>query len=55
MTSVKRLSTERLYRRSNLESMSFRTTEEIEDLEGILGQPRAVAAVEFGIGIEREG
>ncbi len=33
----------------------FQTTEQVEDLDEILGQPRALDAVQFGIGIRREG
>ncbi|MBX6763744.1 MAG: AAA family ATPase [Rubrobacteraceae bacterium] len=45
----------RLYRRCDPESLPFRTTEELEDLDGGMGQPRAVEAVRFGIGIDRPG
>ncbi|HXF67140.1 MAG TPA: AAA family ATPase [Burkholderiales bacterium] len=34
---------------------AFRTTEELEDLPLVLGQRRAVAAIRFGIGMERDG
>ncbi len=34
---------------------SFETTDELEDLDQILGQGRAVEAILFGIGIQREG
>ncbi len=34
---------------------SFTTTSELEDLTEIIGQDRAVQAVHFGIGIQREG
>ncbi len=34
---------------------SFQTTEELKDLTEIIGQDRAVQAVHFGIGIQREG
>ena len=33
----------------------FETTEELEELTYIIGQERAVAAVQFGIGIQRKG
>ena len=33
----------------------FATTKEAEPLDHVVGQDRAVAAVEFGIGIRREG
>lgn len=37
------------------DSFSFETTDELEDLTEIIGQSRAVQAVHFGIGIQREG
>ena len=46
---------DQLYRHCDLEDLSFETTDDVPDYKGLLGQPRAVAAVEFGIGIEREG
>ena len=50
---VRELSPEDLYRRCDPELFEFATTRDLEDPAGILGQPRAVAAVEFGVGIER--
>ena len=52
---MKELKPEDLYRRCDPEQFDFATTRDLEDPAGILGQPRAVAAVEFGVGIEREG
>ncbi len=52
---MKELKPEDLYRRCDPEQFDFETTSELEDPDGILGQPRAVAAVEFGVGIERDG
>lgn len=52
---VQGLPAERLCRRCDFGDLDFQTTEDLEDFSGLLGQPRAVAAVEFGIGIEREG
>ncbi|MDF2521129.1 MAG: ATP-dependent protease [Clostridia bacterium] len=37
------------------EVMNFNTTEELESLEGIIGQGRAAAAMEFGLAIKRAG
>ena len=34
---------------------AFATTDELEDFAGILGQARAVEAIRFGVGIERDG
>ena len=53
--SIQELTPDQLRRICDLEGIEFETTEDLEDLEGLLGQPRAVAAVEFGVGIEREG
>jgi len=33
----------------------FETTAELKDLSEIIGQERAVEAIQFGIGIQREG
>ena len=52
---MKELKPEDLYRRCDPEQFDFETTGELGDPDGILGQPRAVAAVEFGVGIERDG
>ena len=37
------------------EQLEFETTDELEDLDSFIGQPRALAAMDFGIGIRREG
>ncbi len=37
------------------ETLDFDTTDDLEDLAEVIGQPRAVAAMEFGTGIEQEG
>lgn len=44
-----------LYTRCDLSSLAFATTDELPDLPGMLGQARAVDAVEFGLSIQREG
>lgn len=44
-----------LYRRCDLEGLSFETTADLPDLEEVPGQQRALAAVRFGIGIRRRG
>ncbi len=36
-------------------ALDIQTTDELEDLPGILGQPRAVGAIEFGLAIDRPG
>jgi len=55
MSSIKSLPPDSLYRRIDPASLRFRTTAELEDLEEVLGQPRATEAIRFGIGIERDG
>jgi len=55
MSSIKSLPPDSLYRRVDPASLEFRTTAELEDLEEVLGQPRATEAIRFGIGIERDG
>ncbi len=44
-----------LYRRCDLEGLAFNTVEELPDPPGLVGQERAVEAVEFSIGIRRKG
>jgi lon-related putative ATP-dependent protease len=55
MTNVKPLPVEALYRRADPGLFDFETTDKLEDVAGIIGQPRAVEAVQFGIGMERQG
>ncbi len=49
------LPAERLYGRCDLAQLKFKTTLELPDLPGILGQERAVEAADFGLAIAREG
>ena len=53
--SIKPLPPEKLYDRCDPGQFTFETTAELEDLEGLIGQARAVEAVQFGVGIRREG
>jgi hypothetical protein len=46
---------DQLYRVCDPAALGFKTTEEVPDLEEILGQPRAVEAMRFGIEIRRRG
>lgn len=55
MAKAKELDSQQLYRRCNFGDLDFSTTDDLDDLQGLLGQPRAVAAIELGIGIEKEG
>ncbi len=44
-----------LRRRCDLGSLQFETTRDLEPLAGRLGQERALEALEFGVGVRREG
>jgi len=44
-----------LYRRCDLGELAFTTVEELPDPPGLVGQDRAVEAVQFSIGIRRKG
>ena len=55
MNKVQPLTAAALFRRTNLEELSFQTTEELEGLSDAIGQPRAVEAVEFGVGMNQPG
>jgi lon-related putative ATP-dependent protease len=55
MGSVEPLHPAALRWRCDPAQFAFETTEELEDLSGILGQERAVEAVRFGISIQRQG
>ena len=49
------LKPEQLYRQCDTKSLSFKTTRELDDLNGVLGQKRAVEAIDFGIKIQQDG
>lgn len=55
MTATHRLEAGALYQRCDPEQFAFETTADLEDLTEVIGQPRAVAAVQFGIGIRQKG
>jgi lon-related putative ATP-dependent protease len=55
MTSPSPLPPERLHRRCPPESLPFETTDELRDLEAVLGQDRALEALQFAVGIDRAG
>jgi AAA domain len=46
---------EELRRRVDPAALPFRTTAEVEQLTGTIGQPRALAAIDFGLGIGAPG
>lgn len=55
MANLNGLSPEELTHRCDPNQFSFETTEEIASLKGTIGQERAVAAIEFGLGVETHG
>jgi len=55
MTTVEPLPAQQLRQRCDPSQFEFETTAELEDLNEIVGQERAVDAILFGIGIRRKG
>ncbi len=53
--AIKKLEAAALFRGCDIQSFDFETTADLELLDEIIGQPRAVDAVRFGIGIRRDG
>ena len=51
----KPLSVDKLYNYCDLEIFDFNTTADLEELDEIIGQSRALKAISFGIGIKKEG
>jgi lon-related putative ATP-dependent protease len=50
-----RLDAARLYQRTDLSEMGFETTDELPDMDGIVGQARALDAIQFGTGMKDDG
>ena len=55
MAPLNPLEPAKLYRRCDPEGLSFSTTAELEDIAEVIGQPRAVEAVRFGIAMDHRG
>ncbi|MFN2228044.1 MAG: Lon-like protease helical domain-containing protein, partial [Anaerolineae bacterium] len=55
MPGARELKPEELYQRTDTGRFGFDTTDDLEDLEQVLGQPRAVEAMKFGLGINSGG
>lgn len=55
MVSIKPLEPERLHQRTDPALFGFQTTAELGELNQVIGQPRAVAAVQLATGIEHDG
>ena len=49
------LPADKLYRTADLSALDFATTADLEPLEGLFGQERALDAIRFGAGIDRSG
>ena len=54
-TRIEPLKPEALYLHPNPGTLGFRTTADLEEFKEIIGQPRAVEAMRFGIGMRKEG
>ena len=52
---IRELEPSELRRRCDPADLKFQTTDDLEPLSGMLGQPRVEAAIEFGAEIERDG
>ena len=55
MTLPKTLTPAQLYTVCDLSQLNFTTTQELPAFDGILGQARAVEALQFGVGIKQQG
>jgi hypothetical protein len=55
MATKDELTASQLQQRTDPEVFDFRTTDDLEDLAEVIGQPRAVAAMQFGSGMAQEG
>jgi len=53
--TIRELAVEDLEFHPPLDAAQFTTTDDIEDLDGAVGQPRAVAAIELGVGMVEDG
>ncbi|MCU7944199.1 MAG: AAA family ATPase [Candidatus Thiodiazotropha sp. (ex Cardiolucina cf. quadrata)] len=53
--TTRALTPEALCRHCDPDQFSFDTTDELEDLEGFIGQERATESLHFGLGVEHKG
>lgn len=49
------LSVKQLYKKCDLSDLNFSTTEELPELDEIIGQKRALSAIDFGMGMNHKG
>ena len=54
-TAVRSLSADQLYRSTDLSSLAFSTTAELQPLDGMVGQSRALEALRFGTQVDKAG
>ena len=54
-SSVRPLPADRLYRRADVSGLSFATTAELQPVDGLIGQKRALDAINFGTRIDKPG
>lgn len=50
-----RLTADALYQPTDFGDLAFASTDELQDFEGLLGQPRAVQAIEVALGVRQPG
>jgi predicted ATP-dependent protease len=55
VAAVRPLSIDQLYRKTDLSSLQFGTTAELKPIEGLVGQERALEAIQFGTGVDQAG
>jgi lon-related putative ATP-dependent protease len=54
-TTVRSLTADQLYRPTNLSSLEFATTAELPPIDGLVGQARALEAIQFGTQVDKNG
>lgn len=54
-TAVQPLETGKLYRATDLSSLSFSTTADLPPIDGLVGQARAFEAIQFGTRVDKSG
>lgn len=53
--TIKALTPEQLYKSCDLDQLDFESTEELDNVDVILGQERAMEAIKFGLRVEKPG
>lgn len=55
VTPVRPLAAEHLYRATDLSGLTFSTTKDLQPIDGLVGQTRALEAIHFGTQVDRAG